>query len=219
MRGSASFDAGVERVFVDANVIRGHLTTDVLLSAADRGVFMPHWSPQVLVEAHRNRPRNVSSADMWHRLHQMDEYFPDASVTGFEHLENRMHADPGDKHVLAAAVHGRCDVLITQNTKHFKPPEHGPDHVEVETLSGFLNRRLEQHPELMLAGMYDMLERNKRDPRTMPALLLKMAAAHHPLRGFALELNKRVLAVESVSHQTLLRVGTPQRSRENSLER
>lgn len=209
MRGSASFDEGVERVFLDANVIRGHLTTEVLLSIADRGVFMPHWSARVLNEAHEHRPKKTTAAKMRHRLDRMDTYFPDAAVTGFEHLESRMPAHPGDTHVLAAAVHSKCDVIVTQNTKHFHPPEDGPEHVEIETLSGFLVRRLERSQERVLLGLNDLLARNKQEPRTMPKLLLKMAAKEHPLRGFALELNNQVHAVESVNRQILLNAGRP----------
>ena len=43
--------------------------------------------------------------------------------------------DPNDRHVLAAAIVGRCDVIVTQNLKDF--PEAALAHFEIEA----------QHPD------------------------------------------------------------------------
>ena len=43
-----------------------------------------------------------------------------------------MRADEKDRHVLAAAVHGEVDVLVTENTKDFTPPTDGPHAMKVE---------------------------------------------------------------------------------------
>jgi hypothetical protein len=36
------------KAFLDANVLRGQLTTDTMLSLAHARLFEPHWSEQVL---------------------------------------------------------------------------------------------------------------------------------------------------------------------------
>ena len=51
----------------------------------------------------------------------MATYFPDARVTGYEKLIGSMTNHPKDRHVLAAAVAGRADVLVTENLKDFPP--------------------------------------------------------------------------------------------------
>lgn len=48
-----------------------------------------------------------------HRLAEMAAYFPDALVAGYEGLTGSMANHPKDRHVLAAAVAGRADVLVT----------------------------------------------------------------------------------------------------------
>ena len=60
--------------------------------------------------------------------------------------------------------------------------------MRVEKLSQFLSRKLEEDPARVQEALQEMLDRNKRDPRTMPALLDKMATQPE-LRGFAQKLN------------------------------
>lgn len=52
----------------------------------------------------------------------MEQAFPDASVTGYAGLTDKLRCDPKDRHVLAAAIVGGCQVIVTFNTKDF-PPE------------------------------------------------------------------------------------------------
>jgi hypothetical protein len=50
----------------------------------------------------------------------MDAHTRDCLVTGYQDLiPSLVLPDPDDRHVLAAAIVGRCDVIVTQNTKHF----------------------------------------------------------------------------------------------------
>ncbi len=120
---------------LDANVIRGHLTTNVLLTLAEHDIVEPHWSQEVLVEARRNRPKRMSEEEFDRRLRAMNGFFPEAMASGYDDLKPHMLADDGDKHVLAAAVHGHCDTLVTENTKHFSPPASGAHAMRVSRLS------------------------------------------------------------------------------------
>ena len=50
----------------------------------------------------------------------MNFHVSDALVTGFDELIPSLTLpDPHDRHVLAAAIHGRADVIVTKNLKHF----------------------------------------------------------------------------------------------------
>jgi hypothetical protein len=50
----------------------------------------------------------------------MDRAFPAASVSGFERLIPALSfPDPDERHVLAAAVHARADLIVTVNLKDF----------------------------------------------------------------------------------------------------
>ncbi|NIK55705.1 PIN domain-containing protein [Kribbella shirazensis] len=190
------------QAFLDANVLRGNLQTDVLLSLADNDAFAPRWSAQVLDEVHRNRPDGLSAGKMQRRLDQMNRAFPRAMVSGYEHLEPQMQADEKDKHVLAAAVHSESTVLVTENVKDFHPPTTGPHAMPVQKLSPFLSQVVDDNPQRAVAAMRQMISRTDREPNTMPALIDKLAA-QQDLRGFAQKLNSVVPAEERGSHPTL----------------
>jgi hypothetical protein len=191
-----------EYAFLDANVIRGQLTTDILLTLAEHGLLEPFWSQGVIDEMRRNRPGGVNEQRIDRRIGIMNEYFPDALISGHDHLIPEMQADPKDKHVLAAAVHGGCDVLVTDNVKDFKPPSTGPYAMRVERLSQFLNRKLQQQRSRVVSALQTMVDRNRLDPRTMPALIDKMATQPE-LRPFAHKLNESVPPEQRGSHEAL----------------
>ena len=50
--------------------------------------------------------------------------------------------DPNDRHVLAAAIIGRCDVIVTQNLKHFPDAAPTPYGVDVQHPDEFLLNHL-----------------------------------------------------------------------------
>ena len=181
-----------ERAFLDANVIRGQQTTDILLSLAHRDVFEPRWTQHVIDEMRRNRPPELSDADIDRRIQTMNKAFPRAMTSEPpQELQDQMQADPKDKHVLAGAVHSNSDVLVTDNLKDFDPPSSGPNAMQVQSLNQFLSRKLEEDPERVQAALQEMLQRYKRDPRTMSALIDTMAESQE-LQGFAQKLNTMV---------------------------
>ena len=128
IRSGARDDTNPERAFLDANVIRGQQTTDVLLSVALEGVYEPRWTQKVIDEMRRNRPPGLPEADIDRRLRAMNTAFPDAMVEEPPRdLQDQMQADPKDKHVLAGAVHSEAGVLVTDNLKDFHPADVGPE--------------------------------------------------------------------------------------------
>ncbi len=65
-------------------------------------------------EPHRHRARLERTRDL------MDRSTRDCLVTGYARLIPALELpDPDDRHVLAAAIVGRCDVIVTQNLKDF----------------------------------------------------------------------------------------------------
>ena len=72
----------------------------------------------------------------------MDLHASDALVSGFEPLiETLILPDPDDRHVLAAAIHGGAQVIVTQNLKDFPS----------SALSRFSLRA--QHPDAFLVEL------------------------------------------------------------------
>ncbi|MDR1790547.1 MAG: PIN domain-containing protein [Propionibacteriaceae bacterium] len=110
-----------ERVLLDACVLVPISLTDVLLDLADARLLDPAWSPMILEEAKQalTEKRGLPQERAQRRIDQMVSAFPHASITGFEHLIDSMNNHPKDRHVLAAAVQGKCSKIVTANLGDF----------------------------------------------------------------------------------------------------
>lgn len=62
----------------------------------------------------------------------MTDSFPDATINGWEELESSLTLpDPDDRHLVAAAIRGRADAIVTANLSDFpadvlEPPRSEP---------------------------------------------------------------------------------------------
>jgi hypothetical protein len=83
----------------------------------------------------------------------MRSAFEEASVSdeAIAALEESMTNDPGDRHVLAAAVAGGAEAIITFNLEHFPPEACEPFGVEATHPDEFLVAMYELAPELVAA--------------------------------------------------------------------
>jgi hypothetical protein len=109
--------------FLDANVLHPAFLRGALLWFADARLLRPVWSQDVLAEWRRSIQRRHADLDdaKVDRLQAIfTSQFPDAEVTDYAaFIEALELPDPDDRHVLAAAIVGRCHGIITANLKHF----------------------------------------------------------------------------------------------------
>jgi predicted nucleic acid-binding protein len=110
------------RVLLDANVLYPTVMREVLLGAAAEGLFLPLWSDRILEEWARAAARLGPEAEAYARgeIATLAARWPGASVRVPEGVERRLWSpDPNDIHVLAAAVAGSADAILTMNAKDF----------------------------------------------------------------------------------------------------
>jgi predicted nucleic acid-binding protein len=134
-------------VLCDANVLYSIVMTDLILSLGSAELFHPRWTNQIHDEWMRNlladRPA-LDPAKIERRRNQMDAAIDDCLIEGYEHLIPTLTLpDEDDRHVLAAAIHGNAQVILTFNQRHF--PKH--------TLSSF--GIIAQHPDEFLTSLAD----------------------------------------------------------------
>ena len=108
---------------LDADVLYPAGLRDLLLRLADRYLFTPLWSADIHAEWMRSlladRP-DLDAAVLERTRSVMDGHFPEAVVTGHRALVGDLDLpDPDDRHVLAAAIEGRADVIVTRNMRDF----------------------------------------------------------------------------------------------------
>lgn len=110
------------RVLLDACVLVPTVLREVLLGAAATGAFTPLWSARILEEWARAARRSPAGAEAVARaeIARLRRVWLDAEVAEDPDLEAALSLpDPDDRHVLAAAIAGGAEVLLTLNRADF----------------------------------------------------------------------------------------------------
>lgn len=126
----------------------------MLMVAARTRHFALYWTDEILEECARNL-----IADGRATREGMDRMFKDMKIlyrratiarADYEHLIDAMTCDKGDRHVLAAAVSKRIDVIVTYNHKHFPFASLAPHGIETLDPDDFVRDVLDLVPEQLL---------------------------------------------------------------------
>jgi predicted nucleic acid-binding protein len=110
------------RAVLDACVLYPTVLREVLMAAAARGLFTPLWSARLLEEwaraAAKLGPRQEAVARG--EIALLRARWPRSEVPAAPQLETRLWLpDPDDIHVLASAVAGSADTIVTFNAADF----------------------------------------------------------------------------------------------------
>ncbi|MEO1614130.1 MAG: PIN domain-containing protein, partial [Pseudomonadota bacterium] len=134
------------KLFLDACVLYPVATREILLGYARAGGFAPLWSARVLEEWARAASAKLGSEDEARASGDaalMGAWFPGGLVEGYEAREAEVWSpDAADAHVIAAAIVGDAEGIVTFNTRDFPLRElrmHGLERVHPDE---FLARRL-----------------------------------------------------------------------------
>jgi predicted nucleic acid-binding protein len=162
-------------VVLDTCVLVPATLCDILLSTADRGLYRPLWSAEILSELKRVLLRNAMSSEaVEYRQSQMVKSFPDATVSGYESLIPAMKNDPKDRHVLAAAIRGCAQTIVTANIKDFDKAVLDEFDICAITPDSFLMDLLAFDQAGVLDSIRDMSAQKTRPPRTELELLRRI---------------------------------------------
>lgn len=176
----------MDAVLLDTCVLFKSYLCDTLLSIVEEGAYRPLWSKHILAELRRNLVKAGAKQEaVEHRLAEMTAYFPDALVTGYEGLIDSMTNHPKDRHVLAAAVAGRADILVTENLRDFSAEAAERYEITVCGQDEFLLGLLEFYPGEVLSSLRRQSSRYRREPRTVSALLAILGGQGHGCPQFA----------------------------------
>lgn len=178
-------------VFLDTCVLYPIVLTDTLLRVAEQQVFRPYWSGDVMDELQRNLGHNphVGRQAARRRINAMNRAFPDATVTGYEALIEGMECDEKDRHVMAAAVHSECQVVVTYNLKDFPAETMASHQLEAVHPDTFLLDQLDLYPEAVNLAL--RLQSTESTRPRLTALQLMASFEKLELKGFAAELRRR----------------------------
>lgn len=174
------------RALLDTCVLFKPLLCDTLLCIAEERLFQPLWSQEVLDELRRNLIKHgVPPSGVDHRIDQMVGHFPAAMVTGHCTLVPAMTNAPKDRHVLAAAVRGGAELIVTNNLRDFPPSATDPYDIAAIDQDGFLLDQWGLDPSAVRRALNRQVSRYRREPRTVSDLLIALGRSGNACPDFA----------------------------------
>ena len=165
-------------VLYDANVLYPSTLRDLLIRIAQAGLVQAKWTEQILDEAFGNLTANRPDLDpqKLNRTRElMNRAVRDCLVTGHEPLIDAVDLpDPGDRHVLAAAIKARAQVIVTNNLKDFPSTALEPWDMEAKSPDHFLLDQIDLSRETVFAAIQRIADSHVRPPASFADVLVRL---------------------------------------------
>jgi hypothetical protein len=154
---------------------------DTLPRVAEKGLYRPLCPDRILAEAQAATEEIHPGTDAGKRFAQMREAFDDALVTGWEELEPGIRLpDHDDRHVLATAIRGGAQGIITANVKDFPATALQSPGLEAVRPDDFLLDQLDLSPPTIIQVIREQAARTRRPPLTPRDLATLLGRAGVP---------------------------------------
>ncbi len=162
---------------------------DLLLTLAALDAFDVAWTDEILEEVQRNVVADHPDIDpdrfASHTLGAMRAAFPQAAVTGYEHLIADLDNDPKDRHVAAAAIAAGASAIVTENVRDFQSSMLQAAGIEVLTAGDLVFSLLDTEPGVVVSALEHLSRRWTAPARTITEILDLLTV--HPTMGTAVE--------------------------------
>ncbi|MEK6750532.1 MAG: PIN domain-containing protein [Pseudomonadota bacterium] len=143
-------------VIYDACVLYPAPLRDFLMHLALTDLYRAKWSNQIHDEWIRSVLKNrtdLTKAMLTRTRALMNQHVRDSLVEGFEHLIETIDLpDPGDRHVVAAAIHGNANLIVTFNLKDFPHAKLQAYGLEAKHPDEFISDLLDLNPALVCSA-------------------------------------------------------------------
>lgn len=162
----------------DACVLYPAPLRDLLMELAGTELFRARWTEEI----HRewienllvNEPRR-ERAKLERTRDRMNAAVLDCLIKGYEDLIAALTLpDPDDRHVLAAAIQGRVDVIVTYNLKHFPRAVLSGYGIEAQHPDEFVSNLISLHPEVVYTAVKEQRARLKNPPKSAADFLVTL---------------------------------------------
>jgi hypothetical protein len=163
---------------LDANVLYPARLRDLFLRLAIAGLFRAHWTERILDECFTNlsddRP-DIPAESLLRTRRLMGIAVPDAVITDYDHLIDRLDLpDRDDRHLLAAAIAAEAS-LVTFNLADF-PRSAVPPDVSVLAPDDFVLSLIQSDLDAVATVVDQQAAALRNPPMTMAELLEGLAA-------------------------------------------
>ena len=166
---------------LDACVLHPAPLRDLLIRLDLAGMVRARWSKRIMEECFASilDRRSDLAPDALDRTRElMKAASPDWEITGFEDLiEDLELPDPDDRHVLAAAIRGSAQIIVTSNLKDFPSGILAAHGVEAQHPDDFILERIEEAPALVAQVLMEQATALKNPPCTIDDVLAALQDA------------------------------------------
>lgn len=177
--------------FFDANVFYGARLRSLVLYTAQTKLFRARWSNMIHDEWIRNLLKNrpdLQVEDLGRTRTQMNLAVPDCLVDGFDALIAGITLpDKDDRHVVAAAIMARADVIVTFNEKDFPADVIAPFRLHTRHPDDFLVETFSLGPEDVAEAVINDFLHYHAPPLTFDSYRDSLAKAGVPNFSKAIE--------------------------------
>lgn len=169
----------MRKVLIDTCVLYPTVAREILLAVAKEGLFEPLWSPRILEEWARAARKLGPTGEVQARaeIAVVTAAWPRSSITPRDgDLARLWLPDENDIHVLAAAIAGSADLLLTWNMRDFPRHTLQDEGVERSDPDSFLMELWLSEPQPVTDAVnriYDHSQQMDNIPKTRRALLKK----------------------------------------------
>lgn len=164
----------------DANVLYPAPLRDLLIRLAQAGLVRARWTEAIHDEWTRNVLANsphVTPERLARTRSLMNGAVRDYLVTGYENLIDSLTLpDPDDRHVLAAAIRGDADTIVTFNLADFPADTLAQFDIEAQHPDEFLAGLLDLAPGAVCVAVKAQRESLRNPPKTAEELLATLEA-------------------------------------------
>jgi predicted nucleic acid-binding protein len=165
-------------VFTDANVLYAAALRDLLIELAVAKDITIRWSEAVHQEwtaaLAKTRP-DLKPERIQRTLRLLAAALPDATVADSDDLIPALRPpDPDDRHVLAAAIKGECQVILTFNLVDFPAEALAPHNLVAMHPDTFLSTLCATNPEPLISAAARIRGRLTRPPMSPADYLLAL---------------------------------------------
>jgi len=155
-------------VVYDACVLYPSTLRDMLIRIAQAGLVQAKWTDRILDEVFDNLAKNRSDLRQ-ERLDRTRELMGravrDCLVTNYEKLESVLDLpDPDDRHVLAAAIKSRAQMIVTRNLKDFPSEALAEWNVEATHPDDFVLAQIDLDRQRVFAAVQQIADSWKNPP-------------------------------------------------------
>jgi predicted nucleic acid-binding protein len=168
----------------DACVLYPAPLRDLLMWLALEDVYRARWTDRIHDEWCRNvlaQRKDLKPEQLQRTRDMMNENVRDALVTGYEDLIEAIKLpDPDDRHVVAAAIRARADVIVTFNLKDFPTELLAPHGIEAQHPDDFIVYQFDLNPAAVCRAVHKQRENLKHPPYTVDQLMDTFVAQSLP---------------------------------------